>query len=113
MSFSREARSIEQAAIFVNTNLNLAGNGEPERVPAARVSASLFGVLACSRGSGGFSPLTRIAPEPRVFGRRVIINGIPQTISGVMPPGFQIPDGPELPIWAGAKVHPMVCLRYE
>jgi predicted permease len=119
--FRREARSIEQAALFVNTSLNLAGDGEPERVPAARVSASLFPLLGVQPRLGcTFTPeedqpgqdavviigdglwKRRFGGDARVLGRKVLVNGIPQTVIGIMPPGFQFPDGPELPVWAGA-----------
>jgi putative ABC transport system permease protein len=118
--FRREARSIEQAALFVNVSLNLAGDGEPERVPAARVSASLFGLLGAKARLGRtFTPeedqpkgdtvviigdglwKRRFGGDPRVVGRKVLVNGVPQTVIGIMPPGFQFPDGPELPIWSG------------
>ena len=119
-TFRREARSIEQAALFVNVSLNLAGEGEPERVPAARVSASLFGLLGVNARLGRtFTPAEdqpkgdtvviigdrlwkrRFGGDPRVLGRKLIVNGVPRTVIGIMPPGFQFPDGPELPIWAG------------
>ena len=119
--FTREARSLEQTAIFVNVSLNLAGDGDPERVPAARVSASLFGLLGVRPHLGrtfapqedqfGAEPVVvigdslwkrRFAADPRVLGRKVLVNGVPQTIIGVMPPGFQFPYGPELPVWAGS-----------
>ena len=119
--FSREARSIERAAIFVNTSLNLAGDREPERVPAARISAGLFPLLGVQPRLGrGFTEAEdrpggarvviigdglwkrRFGADPRVLGRKVLVDGLPQTIVGIMPPGFEFPDGPELPIWAGA-----------
>ena len=119
-TFRREARSIEQAALFVNVSLNLAGDGEPERVPSARVSASLFGLLGVNARLGRtFTPAEdqpkgdtvviigdrlwkrRFGGDPRVLGRKLIVNGVPRTVIGIMPPGFQFPDGPELPIWAG------------
>ena len=119
--FRQGARSIEEAALFVNTSLNLAGNGEPERVPAARVSASLFPVLGVKARLGRtFLPQEdqpkgdtvvilsdrlwkrRFNGDPGVLGRKILVNGVPQTVIGIMPPGFQFPDGPELPAWAGA-----------
>ena len=119
-TFRREARSIEQAALFVNVSLNLADGGEPERIPAARVSASLFDLLGVKAHLGRiFTPgedqpkgdtvviigdglwKRRFGADPRVLGRKLIVNGVPQTVIGVMPPGFQFPDGPELPIWSG------------
>ena len=118
--FERGARSLEQAALFVNVSLNLAGNGEPERVPAARVSAALFSLLGAharlgrtftaaeeQRGRDAVVVISdglwnrRFGGAPRVVGRKVLVDGVPQTIIGIMPPGFQFPDGPELPLFVG------------
>ena len=44
-AFRRDARSLDHSALFTNASLNLSGSGEPERVPAARVSAELFNLL--------------------------------------------------------------------
>jgi len=119
-SFQHDARSLKQAALFVNVSLNLAGNGEPQRVPAARVSASLFDLLGAKPRLGrtftaeedqpGRDAVVvigdglwkrRFGGDPRVLGRKVIVNGVPQTIVGIMPLGFQFPDGPELPFFSG------------
>ncbi len=119
-AFRREARSIEQAALFVNWSFNLAGEGEPQRVPAARVSAGLFDLLGIQPLLGrAFTPdedrsghesvvlisqglwKRQFGSDSRVLGRKVILNGAPHTIIGVMPAGFQFPDGPELPSFVG------------
>ena len=117
----REARSLEQSALFVNTFLNLAGDGEPERVPAARVSASLFPLLGVQPRLGRtFMPeedqpggdavviigdglwKRRFGGEPRVLGRQLLVNGIPETVIGIKPPGFQFPRRPGTARLAGA-----------
>lgn len=117
----REARSIESAALFQSWTFNLAAGGEPERVPAARVSSSLFHVLgiwprigrAFTAGEdrpgndrvvlvGDALWKNRFAADPHIVGRTVLLSGAPYTIIGVMPPGFQFPDGPELPETTGA-----------
>lgn len=117
-TFRQQARSIEGAALFVNESFDVSGQGEPERLPGARVSAGLFNVLgiqpqlgrAFTTDEDGRDDLVligdglwrrRFAADPRVLGRTLILNGAPRTIIGVMPPGFQFPDGPELPYWAG------------
>lgn len=118
--FRREAGSLRQAALFANVSLNLAGGAEPERVPAARVSAGLFSLLGVPPRLGraftaeedrqGRDAVVligdglwkrRFGADPRVLGRKVLVNGAPQTVIGVMPPGFQFPDGPELPAFVG------------
>ena len=118
--FRSEARSLEEAALFINSSLNLAGETEPERVPAARVSASLFGLLGMQpqlgrtftssedqRGGDAVVVIgdglwkRRYGGDPRVLGRKVLVDGVPQTVVGVMPPSFQFPSGPELPDFVG------------
>lgn len=123
-TFRQEARSIEQAALFVNSSFNMAGgsgDGEPIRVQAARVSAGLFEMLGVPPQAGrtftkdedetGRNDVvlisdglwrSRFGRDPRTLGRTVILDGAPYTIIGVMPPGFQFPYGPELPSWAGS-----------
>jgi putative ABC transport system permease protein len=136
-TFRQEARSIERAALFVNWTFNLAGRGEPQRIPAARVSAELFDVLGVQPQLGRvFSPeedqagrdgvvlisdglwKREFGGEPQVLGRTVILNSAPYTIVGVMPPGFAFPNGPELPDFVGpfppAEMwRPMALLPWE
>jgi putative ABC transport system permease protein len=118
--FRREARSLEHVALFVNWSFNLAGEGEPQRVPAARVSAGLFDLLGIQPQLGRTFTAdedrsareaaviisdglwkAHFGGDPHVPGRKVLLNGAPHTIIGVMPPGFQFPDGPELPFFVG------------
>lgn len=112
--FRREARSIERAALFTNWSFNLAGQGEPERIPAARVSAELFRLLGVMPELGrtftadedqtGRENVVligdglwkrRFEGDPNIVGRTLILNDAPHTVIGVMPPGFQFPEGPE------------------
>ncbi|MBZ5500176.1 MAG: ABC transporter permease [Acidobacteriia bacterium] len=113
-AFRREARSIEHAALFTSWYFNLAGQGEPERIPAARVSAELFDVLGVAPALGRtFSAdedqrgrenvvvigdglwKRRFGGDPNVIGRTLTLNDAPNTVIGVMPPGFRFPEGPE------------------
>ena len=137
LTFQNEARSIEQAALFVNCWFDLTGSHEPERIPAARVSAELFDVLGVrpelgrtftrkeDRAGGEAVVLishrlwrSRFGADPGIVGRTVRLSGAPYTIIGVMPEGFHFPDGPELPVWAGwfpaAEMwHPLALLDWE
>lgn len=112
--FRTEARSIERAALFTNWSFTLAGRGEPERIPGARVSATLFGLLGMTPELGrtftagedraGNENVVligdglwkrRFGGDPAILGRTLLLNGAPHTVIGVMPPGFQFPEGPE------------------
>ena len=112
--FSREARSIEQAALFTNWSFDLSGQGEPQRIPGARVSAGLFSLLGVSPQFGrtftaeedrkGNDAVVLIgdrlwkrqfAADPNIVGRTLLLDDKQYTVIGVMPPGFEFPEGPE------------------
>jgi putative ABC transport system permease protein len=113
-AFRHEARSIERAALFTNWFFNLAGQGESERIPAARVSSELFELLgvmpklgrtfAADEDQKGHENVVvigdglwkrRFGGDPNIIGRTLILNDAPHNIIGVMPPGFRFPEGPE------------------
>jgi predicted permease len=54
-----------------------AAEDAPHGPPAALISHGLW--------------LTRFAADPRVIGRTLDIDGVPTTIAGVLPPGFEMP----------------------
>jgi len=105
----RAARSFEGVAAFRNLDLNLADGGEPERVTAAQVSASLFPLLRVAPQLG--RPLGPEEEEPgadavvvlsdglwrrrfgadHVVGHAVHLDGRSCVVVGVMPPGFEFP----------------------
>jgi len=113
-AFRQEARSIESGALFTSWYFDLAGQGEPERIPAARVSADLFPLLGVMPERGrtftaeedqrGHDQVVvigdalwkrRFGGDPGIVGRTLSLNGMAYTVVGVMPPGFQFPEGPE------------------
>ncbi len=122
-SLRREARSLERSALFRDLSFSLTGEGEPERVAGARVSADLFSLLGVHPQLGrsftreeedqpgretvvliGDALWTRrFARDPHVLGRKVLLNGKPNTVIGIMPPGFQFPSGPESPYYSPAS----------
>ena len=98
-------------ALFENTNLNLVGDGEPQRLQGASVSANLFSVLGVSAALGRtFAPgedragrervvllsdalwRGRYGADRAVLGRQIRLNGAPHTIIGIMPSDFQYPS---------------------
>jgi len=112
--FQREGRSLERSALFTSYWFNLPSQSEPERIPGARVSASLFDLLGVKPELGRtFTPeedvdgrdkvvvigdalwKRRFGADPGILGRTVRLNDAPYTIIGVMPPGFRFPEGPE------------------
>ena len=100
----------EQIAIAIGGNYNLTGSGEPERVGTIRVSSSLLPMLGQKAFLGRlFLPgedrqdktatallsygtwARRFGSDPGVIGKKIILNGLPYEIVGVMPRSFSLP----------------------
>jgi putative ABC transport system permease protein len=100
------------------SGMNLTGAGEPLRVPVAGVSGAYFQTLGAAAALG--RPLlpaddqpganhvvvlsnrlwrSRFGHDPAVVGRKVMLDGAPFTVAGVMPVRFELPDR-EVGIWA-------------
>jgi predicted permease len=94
-------------------NYNLTGSGEPERLQGARVTASLFTTLGSRPLIGRtftedeqHDPVRasavavlshglwrrRFGADPGVVGRRILLNGSPHEVVGVMGPEFRYPE---------------------
>ena len=113
--YEREQKSFESVGTFLNKDVDISGGlGEPERITAARVSASVFPML-------GVSPLIgrtysqaedetrakvallsyslwqrRYGGDRSIVGRSIDLDREPYTVLGVMPQGFVFPvRGPE------------------
>src|SRR5215204_6355328 len=116
-AYREQNRSFETVAIYNNTAINLTGEGEPERLPMANVTADFFKVF-------GVNPLLgrtfvegedvegrnlvcvisyafwqrRFGGDPNVVGRMLSLNQTPTQIVGVMPPDFKFPKV-EVDLW--------------
>jgi putative ABC transport system permease protein len=110
-----EARSFASMGAARTGEFSVSGRGGAERVPGARVSASLFPTLGAAPAIGrGFLPeedqsgaadvvllshslwVRLFASERDVLGRKVVLDGRPASVVGVMPPGFHYPVEAEL-----------------
>ncbi|HEY0320288.1 MAG TPA: ABC transporter permease [Pyrinomonadaceae bacterium] len=99
----------DDTAISIGGSYNLTGQGTPERVDGARISASLFPILGAQSKLGRvFSaaedepgqPQTvilshgfwqrRFGSDPGVIGKTLMLNGISFQIVGVMTPDFSL-----------------------
>jgi predicted permease len=93
-----------------NANLSMTGDGEPQRLQSARVSANMFPVLGVNAHLGrafiagedepGRANVvilsdglwrSRFGGDPHVIGRQLQLNGAAFTVIGVMPSEFQFP----------------------
>jgi putative ABC transport system permease protein len=103
-------------------NFNITGDGEPERVLGGRTTPSLFRVLGVQPILGRVfteadGPVEdkvvlgealwrrRYASDRTIVGRRVLLNGRPYTVLGVMPESFQYRNS-EFALWTPIKFDP-------
>ena len=112
--FAREQKSFSAMGAFRNEHVDISGQGEPERVVAARVSAPLFPMLGAEPMLGRpFAPeedapghnvallsyglwQRRYGGAARIIGQTIDIDRQPFIVIGVMPRSFQFPlPGPE------------------
>jgi putative ABC transport system permease protein len=110
------SRLLENAAAVDRSRVILTGEGEPIRLDAAEVSASLFNVLRVRPALGrtfnadentpGKTNVVilshalwqqRFGSDPGVIGRSIQLDGVSRQIVGVMPQGFSFP--PERQLW--------------
>ncbi len=116
----KRSTAMESVAIVRSSGPNLTGVGEPELLNGARVSASIFGVLGVSPQLGraflaeeepeGHDQVAvisdslwkrRFSAGPAIVGRKIMLDGKPHTVVGVLPSGFQFPRESDHTIGAG------------
>ncbi|MEA2599245.1 MAG: hypothetical protein QOF89_237 [Acidobacteriota bacterium] len=107
LAYRDGVRSFEHLSALRNASFNLTGDGNPERIVGARVSAGYFEtfnarpllgrVISAAEDSPGRDRVVvlshglwhdRFGADPRVIGRDVRLNGLVHTVIGVMPVGF-------------------------
>jgi len=115
------AQSFEHLAFYqaVESGVNLTGRTDAERANATEVTASFFPTMGVepflgrtfneSELSAGDSRVTvigyglwkrRYSGDTNIIGQSISLNGVPFTVFGVMPAGFQFPG--EAEIWVPA-----------
>jgi putative ABC transport system permease protein len=110
--FERDNTVFERMAAIGSVGfVTLTGAGEAERLNATRVSAGFFAALGIEPAAGrGFRPdedvpngprVTVIAngtwrrlfgADERILGRTVVLDAVPHTIIGILPPSFRHPE---------------------
>lgn len=120
--------SAEEIAIFQTYSVNLnTSDGEPERLNAARASFQLFPMLGIEPQIGrGFTQeedapgrdrvvlisddlwRRRFHGDPRVIGQKILLDGAPFEVIGVLPRGLKIPKVSELVAMHYGDVNPDV-----
>ena len=129
VDYRRRATTLREVAAWAEGQVNLTGDGDPERVSSAGVTANLFSTLGVGAMMGRtFSaaedvrngpnvvvlshPLwsRRYAADPGIVGRTILINGNTYEVTGVMPPGFVLPTDYQNPepsqLWLPLQMDP-------
>ncbi|HLY18447.1 MAG TPA: ABC transporter permease [Bryobacteraceae bacterium] len=108
--FRARNRSFESLAGYTRGDLQLSGTGQPERYAGFRITAGYFHTLGLRPAFGrefetndeipGNGRLvivsdrlwrSRLAADPHILGRKIVLDAEPFTVVGVMPPGADHP----------------------
>jgi putative ABC transport system permease protein len=109
-SWQAENRTLESVGMYGGASYNLATGDGADFVPGAAVSWTMFHVLGIPPALGrdfqegedrvGAPKVIilsdrvwrdRFEARPGAIGQSIMVNGVPHTIIGVMPPGFEFP----------------------
>ena len=123
LAWKDQSTNFEDLAAFSDDNINLTGNFEPERVPFAQVTASLFSTLGVQPVRGRFflpeedKPgasnvvivserfwQTRYGGDEKIIQQSLTLDNKPYSIVGVMPHSFRFPG--EFDIWLPLALDP-------
>jgi len=115
--YAEESRTLDGVAVFRDLQASFTGPENPQRVQAARVTASFFDVVRTPPRIGraftpeddrpGAAPVAvladglwraRFGADPNVPGTVVDLDGVSVEIVGVMPPGFSF-SRPNAELW--------------
>ncbi|HEY0876743.1 MAG TPA: ABC transporter permease [Vicinamibacterales bacterium] len=127
--YRRRSQTLASVAAWSDGQINLTGDGEPERVAYAQVTANLFDTLGAGVAAGRTFTAREDVPngpalvvlghglwsrrygaDPSVIGRRILLNGEPFEVVGVMPRDFVLPTDFENPeptqLWTPLQLDP-------
>jgi len=110
LDWRERTRSFEGMAAVVALTTNLTGLGDPLALEGMQVSPEFFSILQVSSALGRvFVPAeglpgqehvavlsfglwqSRFGGDPAIIGHKIIVDGAPSTVVGVMPLGFSLP----------------------
>ncbi len=122
-TYRERGRSLASSGVALQRSFTLTGEGEPERLPGAAVSAGYLRTLGVRPvlgrsltgeddrpGSRAVVLLAhglwrrRFGGDPGVVGRSLLLDGRPTTVVGVLPQGIDLPAGAE--VWIPLQVDP-------
>jgi MacB-like periplasmic core domain len=110
ITWRESTHALDAMALIGGTTMNLTGSGEPERLPAARVSPSLFPMLGVQPALGRLLRSEEDVPgrdhvvviendlwkrrfggDPDIVGKTITLDGEPYEVAGVLPENFRFP----------------------
>ena len=122
--YRERSRTLEELGIYLESDVSLTGEGDPERVSATIATHTLFATLRVRPLLGrafdqnddyadgtGVAVLShdlwtrRYGADPSVLGRIIQVDGTPLEIVGVMPSGFGYPSR-DTKLWAPLVIDP-------
>ncbi|HEX2187999.1 MAG TPA: ABC transporter permease [Longimicrobiaceae bacterium] len=107
--YADRLRSLEAMGVYAVGPANLTGDGAPERVRTGYLTAGTLPALGVAPAAGRYFTAAEDAPggdavmlghglwtrrwgaSPKVLGSRIVVDGAPRTVVGVMPAGFRLP----------------------
>jgi putative ABC transport system permease protein len=132
LDFKAQTQSLEDLAIFQSQSVNLTGGERPDRVRGGFVSANFFTVLNIKPIVGrdflegedrqGAAKLVivnekfwqeRLQGDVNLEGKKLILNGEPYSVIGVMPTSFKQPIDAEVELWMPAPSFPAFTARRD
>jgi hypothetical protein len=126
----RSAGVFSHVALYQPTNVNLGGEGPPERVEGARVTEDFFATLGVAPTLGRTlrpdefevgAPRRavisfglwqrRVGADPSIVGQSIRVSGVPVEVVGVMPRDEGFPSTAE--VWFPLKIRPEDVADFE
>ena len=124
--WERQSHTLSSAACYIRNSAYVKASGDDQMVSAPAVSADFFTVLGANPAMGrGFIAdeqipgkgkvvvlsdrawQTLLRADPGIIGKQIIVNNVPHTVVGVMPPRFSFPiDDPTTQIWLPLETTP-------
>jgi predicted permease len=108
--YRRQQTSFQELSLWMTKSVNLTGQERPDRLIGGFVSANYFDMLGVKASMGrtflsgedqpGAPPVavitygtwqTRFGADPRMLGRKLILNSEPYTVVGILPRDFSLP----------------------
>jgi putative ABC transport system permease protein len=129
LDWKAQAKTIADIGAFVDWRAALTGDDDPEQLHIAIATAEFFSVLGVPPQLGRTYDRTQAVPggpevvvlsdelwrrrynaDPRILGRRILLDGDVTEVIGVMPPGFGYP-GSRAEAWAPLRLDPSIDYR--